>query len=121
MNEYNSEVCRIQSLLKFCTETFTEDDLLENSYSTFSATNIVMQQQYRAQKFTKFSDLIFVLLLDEKQNQLMMKNHQARPTRATNVPEVHYSTYQCPKCQKRHGRGGQKPSFQSQQSLGPSK
>ena len=68
MNEYNSEVCQIRSLLKFCNETLIEEDLLEKTYSTFSATNIVMQQQYRLQKFTKFSDLISILLLAEKQN-----------------------------------------------------
>ncbi|KAM1008784.1 hypothetical protein ACFX2A_005287 [Malus domestica] len=79
------------------------------------------EQQYRAQKFTKFSDLISVLLLAEKQNQLLMKNHQARPTGATAVPEAHYSTNQHPKRQKRRGKGGQKPSHQGQQSQGPSK
>ncbi|XP_068336688.1 uncharacterized protein [Pyrus communis] len=57
----------------------------------------VALQQYRAQKFTKFSDLISVLLLAEKQNQLLIKNHQAPLTRATAVPEAHYSTNQCPK------------------------
>ncbi|KAM2791763.1 hypothetical protein PS2_003514 [Malus domestica] len=66
VNEYNSKVCRIRSLLKFCNETLTEEDLLEKTYSTFSASNIVMQQQYRAQKFTKFSDLISILLFAEK-------------------------------------------------------
>ncbi|KAM2440181.1 hypothetical protein PS1_021556 [Malus domestica] len=50
-----------------------------------------------------------------------MKNHQARPTGATAVPEVHYSTNQHPKRQKRRGKGGQKPSHQGQQSQGPSK
>ncbi|CAN6678525.1 unnamed protein product [Malus baccata var. baccata] len=100
VNEYNSEVCRIRSLLKFCNETLTEEDLLEKTYSTFSASNIVLQQQYRAQKFTKFSDLISVLLLAEKQNQ---------------------RTNQHPKRQKRRGKGGQKPSHQGQQSQGPSK
>ncbi|KAM2194238.1 hypothetical protein ACFX1R_028403 [Malus domestica] len=98
-----------------------DQDLLEKTYSTFSASNIVLQQQYRAQKFTKFSYLISVLLLTEKQNQLLMKNHQARPTGATAVPEAHYSTHQHPKRQKRRGKGGQKPSHQGQQSQGPSK
>ncbi|KAM1926869.1 hypothetical protein ACFX13_033987 [Malus domestica] len=116
-----ADLCRIRSLLKFCNETLTEEDLLEKTYSTFSASNIVLQQQYRAQKFTKFSDLISVLLLAEKQNQLLMKNHQARPTGATAVPEAHYSTNQHPKRQKRRGKGGQKPSHQGQQSQGPSK
>ncbi|KAM1249446.1 hypothetical protein ACFX2G_032805 [Malus domestica] len=50
-----------------------------------------------------------------------MKNHQARPTRATVVPEAHYITNQCPKRQKRRGRGGQKSSHQDQQSQGLSK
>ncbi|XP_070668978.1 uncharacterized protein [Malus domestica] len=114
VNEYNSEVCRIQSLLKLCNETLTKEGLLEKTYSTFSASNIVLQQQYRAQKFTKFSNLISVLLFAEKQNQLLMKNHQAQPTRATTVPEAHYSTNQHPTCQKRHGRGDQKPSHKGQ-------
>ncbi|XP_068305093.1 uncharacterized protein [Pyrus communis] len=76
MNEYNSEICRIRSLLKFCNETLTEEDLLDKTYLTFSATNINLQQQYNLQKFTKFSDFIFVLLLTKRQNQLLMKNHQ---------------------------------------------
>ncbi|KAM2544625.1 hypothetical protein TB1_016291 [Malus domestica] len=50
-----------------------------------------------------------------------MKNHQARPTGATAVPEAHYSTNQHPKRQKRRGKGGQKPSHQGQQSQGSSK
>ncbi|XP_068309760.1 uncharacterized protein [Pyrus communis] len=37
VNEYNSEVCRIRSLLKFCNEILTEDDLLEKTYSTLSS------------------------------------------------------------------------------------
>ncbi|XP_068319629.1 uncharacterized protein [Pyrus communis] len=116
-----ADLYRILSLLKFCNETLTEEDLLEKTYSTFSATNIVLQQQYRAQKFTKFSNLISVLLLTKKQNQLLMKNHQARPSGATVVPKTHYSMNQHPKCQKRHGMGGHKPPRQCQQSQGPSK
>ncbi|KAM2327702.1 hypothetical protein ACFXTH_014242 [Malus domestica] len=65
LNEYNFEICRIRSLLKFCNETLIEEDLLEKTHSTFSTTNIVLQRQYRAQKFTKFSDLISILLIAE--------------------------------------------------------
>ncbi|XP_070660631.1 uncharacterized protein [Malus domestica] len=108
-------------LPEFCNKTLTEEDLLENTHFIFSASNIVLKQQYRAQKFTKFSDLISVLLLPEKQNQLLMNNHQARPTGATVVPEAHYNTNQCPKRQKMRGRCGQKPSYQGQQSQDPSK
>ncbi|XP_068340435.1 uncharacterized protein [Pyrus communis] len=48
VNEYNFEVCRIQSLLKFYKVELTESDLMEKTYSTFHATNIILQQQYRA-------------------------------------------------------------------------
>ncbi|KAM2886321.1 hypothetical protein COP2_013402 [Malus domestica] len=99
MNGYNYEVCRIRSLLK-------------KTYSTIFASNIVLQQQYRAQKFTKFFYLISVLLLAEKQNQPVMKNHQVRPTRVTAVPEAHYSNHQRPKRQMGRDRGGHKPSYQ---------
>ncbi|KAM1048592.1 hypothetical protein ACFX15_027219 [Malus domestica] len=66
VNEYNSEVCRIHSLLKFCKMELTKSDVLEKTYLNFHATNIVLQQQYRAHKFTKFSDLISVLLFAKK-------------------------------------------------------
>ncbi|XP_068311149.1 uncharacterized protein [Pyrus communis] len=79
------------------------------------------QQQYRAQKFTKFSNLISVLLPAEKQNQLMMKNHQVRSSGGTTVSETHYSANQYPKRQKRSAMGGQKPPHKGQQSQGPSK
>ncbi|CAN6713190.1 unnamed protein product [Malus baccata var. baccata] len=42
VNEYNFEVCRVRSLLKFCNETLIEEDLLEKTYSTFSASNILV-------------------------------------------------------------------------------
>ncbi|KAM1926378.1 hypothetical protein ACFX13_033551 [Malus domestica] len=42
VNEYNSEICRIRSLLKFCKVELTKSDLLEKTYSTFHATNIVL-------------------------------------------------------------------------------
>ncbi|KAM2492270.1 hypothetical protein PS1_043827 [Malus domestica] len=48
MNEYNSKAYRIQSLLKFCKDDLIKQDILENTYSTFNATNIVPQQKYRA-------------------------------------------------------------------------
>ncbi|XP_070681732.1 uncharacterized protein [Malus domestica] len=106
VNEYNSEVCRIHSLLKFCKVELTKSDLLKKTYLIFHATNIVMQQQYRAQKFTKFSDLISVLLLIEKKNQVLMKNHQSQPTGLNATPEAHATYSSSHKQQKNHhGRG----------------
>ena len=42
VNEYIYEVCRIRSLLKFCKVELTKSDLLEKTYLTFNATNIVL-------------------------------------------------------------------------------
>ncbi|XP_068312502.1 uncharacterized protein [Pyrus communis] len=47
VNEYNSEVCRMCSLLKFCKAELTKSDFLERTYSTFHATNIILQRQIR--------------------------------------------------------------------------
>ena len=47
-----------------------------------------MQQQYREKKFTKYSELISCLLVVRKNNEQLMKNHQARPTSVAVVPEV---------------------------------
>ncbi|CAN6688642.1 unnamed protein product [Malus baccata var. baccata] len=44
MNEYNSKVCRIRSLLIFYKVELTESNLLEKTYSTFHTTNIVLQK-----------------------------------------------------------------------------
>ncbi|XP_070677773.1 uncharacterized protein [Malus domestica] len=50
-----------------------------------------------------------------------MNNHRVRPTGATVMPEAHYSTNQCPKCQKKRAREAQKPPRQGQHSQGQSK
>ena len=71
VNEYNSEIFRIRALLKFCGEELTDADLLEKTFSTFHPSSIVLQQQYRERKFTKFSELITTLLLAEKNNLLV--------------------------------------------------
>ena len=39
--------------------------------------------------FTKYSKLISVLLTAEKTNELLLKNHDLRPTGSAAVPEAH--------------------------------
>ncbi|XP_070664441.1 uncharacterized protein [Malus domestica] len=46
--EYNSALFRITSQMKLCGDIIIEDMLLENTFSTFHAFNMLMQQQYRA-------------------------------------------------------------------------
>ncbi|GJR03487.1 hypothetical protein Tco_0526471 [Tanacetum coccineum] len=74
--------------LRFCGQTVTEGDMLEKTFSTFHASNINLQQQYRLQNFKRYSDLNVNLLVAEKNNELLMKNHQSRPTGSLAIPEA---------------------------------
>ncbi|KAM2188561.1 hypothetical protein ACFX1R_032089 [Malus domestica] len=86
--EYNSALFRITSQMKLCGDTITEEMLLEKTYSTFHANNVLLQQQYRARGYTEYNQLISVLLVDEQNNELLMKNHNSRPTGFASFPEV---------------------------------
>ncbi|KAK9733288.1 hypothetical protein RND81_04G057500 [Saponaria officinalis] len=86
--EYNSALYQIVSRLRLCGETVTKSDLLEKTYSTFHASNMVLQQQYRERQFKIYFDLISCLLVSEKNNELLMQNHQTHPTGSSPIPEV---------------------------------
>ncbi|XP_023768579.1 uncharacterized protein LOC111917157 [Lactuca sativa] len=86
VNEYKSAFFRICSQLKYCGQEVTDEDMLEKTYSTFHATNITLQK-YRLQKFTKYSELNACLLLVDQNKELLMKNHESRPTGSVELPE----------------------------------
>ncbi|XP_070043852.1 uncharacterized protein [Nicotiana tomentosiformis] len=88
VSEYNSAIFKVSSLLKLCGDTITDEDLLEKIFSTFHASNVVLQQQYRKNSFKKYSELITCLLVAEQNNTLLMKNYEARPTGSAPFPEV---------------------------------
>ncbi|XP_008358127.3 uncharacterized protein [Malus domestica] len=86
--EYNSTLFRITSQMKLCGDTITEEMLLEKTFSIFHASNVLLQQQYRARGFTEYNQLIYVLLVAEQNNSLLMKNHNSQPIRSAPLPEV---------------------------------
>ena len=88
VSEYNSALFKISSQLKLCGEKITEEDMLEKTFTTFHASNVLLQQQYRERRFTKYSELISCLLVVEQNNELLMRNHQSRPTGSEPFPEV---------------------------------
>ncbi|XP_058726855.1 uncharacterized protein LOC131598254 [Vicia villosa] len=47
VSDYNSAMFRITSKLLLCGEKVTDEDMLEKTFSTFHASNVLMQQQYR--------------------------------------------------------------------------
>ena len=89
VSEYNSALFDIVTQLELCGVKVSEADMLERTFSTFHASNIILQQQYRQRNFTKHFELILVLLTAEKTNELLLKNHDLRPTGSAAVPEAH--------------------------------
>ncbi|PIN12607.1 hypothetical protein CDL12_14780 [Handroanthus impetiginosus] len=53
------------SQLKLCGENIIDEDLLEKIFSTFHASNVLLQQQYREKDFKKYFELISCLLVAE--------------------------------------------------------
>ncbi|XP_045797770.1 uncharacterized protein LOC123891953 [Trifolium pratense] len=104
VTDYNSAMFQITTQLELCGEKITDADMLEKTFSTFHASNVLLQQQYREKGFTKYSQLISCLLLAEQNNQLLMKNHEARPTGAAPFPEVNVASHQYDRGRGR-GRG----------------
>ena len=88
VGEYNSALHRIVSQLKLCGQKITDKEMLEKTLSTFHANNLILQQQYRTKNYTKHSELISVLLVAEKHNQLLMQNHSSRSTGSAPMPEA---------------------------------
>ncbi|XP_073128651.1 uncharacterized protein [Henckelia pumila] len=88
VSDYNSTMYRIVSQLKFCVLEVTEMEMLEKIFFTFHASNITLQQQYRVRGFMRYFELIACLLVAEKNNELLIRNHQSRPTGSTAFPEA---------------------------------
>ena len=88
VHEYNSAMFRISSQLKLCGETVNDNDMMEKTLSTFHASNVLLQQQYREKGFKKYTELSSHLLVAEQNNDLLMKNHENRPTGSAPFPEV---------------------------------
>ncbi|XP_013631380.1 PREDICTED: uncharacterized protein LOC106336936 [Brassica oleracea var. oleracea] len=79
VDEYSSVLFKTVSMLRLCGEVVTEEELLEKIFSTFHSSNIILQQQYRMKGFATYTDLISCLQLAEANNELLMKNSEARP------------------------------------------
>ena len=88
VSEYNSALFKISSVLKLCGEKITDEDMLEKTFTTFHASNVLLQQQYRERKFKKYSELISCLLVAEQNNELLLESHHTRPTGSISFPEV---------------------------------
>ncbi|XP_075497556.1 uncharacterized protein LOC142534578 [Primulina tabacum] len=93
VNDYNSTLFKTSSTLILCGEKFIDQDMLEKTFSTFYASNVLLQQQYHERGFRRYSELISCLLAAEQNNELLMKNHQMRPTGSTPFLEENGITF----------------------------
>ncbi|XP_040940146.1 uncharacterized protein [Gossypium hirsutum] len=91
VSDYNSAMFRITSQLNLCEEKITDAEMLEKTYSTFHANNVVLQN-----------------------NELLMKNHELCPTGSALFPEANVSlhngqelkeTHHANSSVRGHGRG----------------
>jgi hypothetical protein len=101
---YNSALHKIVSKPCLCGQKITDTDMIEKTLSTFHPGNITLQQQYRNSKYSKYFELIEVLLVAEQQNKVLMNNHSARPTGSLAVPEAHANVAESSRNRKK-GRG----------------
>ena len=79
--------------------------MLEKTYSTFHASNVLLQQQYRERRFAKYSELISYLLVVEQKNELLLQNHQSRPTDSASIPELNVALSSGRGSSRGRGRG----------------
>ncbi|XP_074356153.1 uncharacterized protein LOC141695841 [Apium graveolens] len=79
--------------------------MIEKTLSTFHPNTMILEQQYRERNFQKYSELISLLLVAEKNNELLLKNHQICPIGSVQLPEVHNTSFRKNERGKRH-RGG---------------
>ncbi|GAV87950.1 UBN2 domain-containing protein, partial [Cephalotus follicularis] len=117
VSEYNSTLFKIVSQLKMCGEVITEDMLLEKTYRTFHASNVLLQQQYRLHRFKKYRELIGSLLIGEQNNELLLQNHDSRPTGSAPLPEVNATSLDFRGRERGCGRG--RGNGRNQNFLGP--
>ena len=105
VSEYNSTLFQISSQLKLCGENITDEDMLEKTFTTFHDSNVLLQQQYRERRFTKYSELIACLLAAEKNKELFLQNHKSRPTRFKAFPEAN-ATFASPHSNRQWHKNG---------------
>lgn len=69
ISDYNFAMFKIVLQLKLCGNDITNDDMLEKIFSTFHATNIVLQQQYHEKGFNRNSELMSCSLVAEQNDE----------------------------------------------------
>ncbi|KAK9682898.1 hypothetical protein RND81_10G105100 [Saponaria officinalis] len=92
--------------LEYCGDEVTDFAKLEKTFSTMGAPNLQYARQLRWDKFTKFTDLIAVLLLSEQHDKILLKNDNMRPSGSAAIPEANaIAKFSHGRWNNRRGRG----------------
>ncbi|KAK9675906.1 hypothetical protein RND81_11G040400 [Saponaria officinalis] len=86
--EYNSTLFQLCSQLEYCGEEVSDFAKLDKTFSTMGGPNLHYARQLRQDKFTKFTDLIAVLLLSEQHDKILLKNDNIRRSGSIAIPEA---------------------------------
>ena len=89
ISSFNSELHRIVAQLSLCGEVISDVELITKTLSTFPVAAAVLAQQYRNMRFRTHAKLMSFLPLAEKEQQIMLKNAEARLARDTSIVETH--------------------------------
>ena len=88
VSDCNTILFKICSKLLLCREKIIDEDMLEKTFFTLHVSNMLPQQQYQERWFKNYYELKSCLLMAEQNNELLMKNHDSRPTEAIPFPEA---------------------------------
>ena len=104
--DYNSALYSITSRLKLCGETISKSDMLEMTLTSMHKENMILMQQYRERRFTKYSELLSCLLVAEQNNELLLKTHGMRDSGTAQAPEALASGSKPPNKKKKQKKKG---------------
>ena len=88
VTEYSTTVYRVTTELHWCGKTIDDAEKIEKTLSTFNPAERILSMQHRQANYQVFDKLIAALLLQERQGELLQKNHDERPAPQATPPIV---------------------------------
>jgi hypothetical protein len=89
--DYKQAIHKVCTKLRFCEKEPLEEEKIEKALQTMLPSNRVLQQQYRAQNYQRYADLIHDLVQAEKHDELTIKNHHQHHVGAAPLRKIHNS------------------------------
>jgi hypothetical protein len=91
IEDYNHVIHKVCTKLQFCEKEPSEEDKIEKTLQTILHSDRVLQHQYQARNYQRYTDLIHDLLQAKKHDELTIKNHHQRRVGAAPLTEIHHN------------------------------